>query len=258
MQSYSLTRLSNSLTPEENKVFELQHAKPVFGRYGDIELLTEVQLLLFKLSVITGWKLPEDESYLTVLVDQFVKKIKEDYSVLNTEEVEHAFRKNTQVKDWGKAFNLSLIDQVLIPYINQRREIKEFVERLPQTERLLPMQADWKELCEMNYQQYLTGNYNVDLWPWQMYDEFVKCGMMEESVFEDYKSKSKKLLESKIRLNIFMSTSAKEKNEYQQHLLKLEDGEYDYRIDQDAKKKAIEVLYQTAKENNYTQLFIKE
>lgn len=248
MQSYCSTRLSNSLTPEEKKVFELQFKKPVFERYGDLELQTEVQLLLFKLSVITGWKLPEDESYLTVLVDQFVKKIREDYQHLNAEEVEHAFRKNTQIKDWGKAFNLSLIDQVFIPYTHERREIKEFVERLPENYTLLTMPADWKELCELNYQQFLTGDYKLDLWPWEMYDEFVRCEMMATDAYEDYLTAAYKSIISKECAT----------NDEREKMLEIKTQFLNHpQVIEGAKRLAVVKLYIHAKKQGFKNLFVK-
>jgi hypothetical protein len=150
-----------------------------------MELLTETQLLIFKVAVITGWTLPNDESYMQVLVDQFAKKLREDYPYLNSDEIEHAFRKSgTTTKDWGKAFNLSLIDQVLIPYVNARNDVNEFVSRMHVEEsKQLTYEGDWKKVCEVYYQDYLKGSFNIKLFPAQMYDEFVNSNMMEHDVY---------------------------------------------------------------------------
>jgi hypothetical protein len=76
--------------------------------------------LLLKIHVITGWVIP-DTDLLTILIDQFEKKLIENYGMLNVEEIEYAFRNGgTIVKDWGKSMNLALIDEVLIPYLNHR------------------------------------------------------------------------------------------------------------------------------------------
>lgn len=87
--------------------------------------------LLMKIHVITGWTIP-DSSLLIVLIDQFQKKLVESYPNMNVDEIEWAFRnKGTVVKDWGKAMNLSLIDQVLIPYLDERKTLShELEERL--------------------------------------------------------------------------------------------------------------------------------
>ena len=85
--------------------------------------------LLLKVHVITGWVIP-DTRLMNILVDQFEKKLMEDYSSLNTEEIEYAFRKGgTIVKDWGKGMNLSLIDEVLSPYLNNRLRVSADEEK---------------------------------------------------------------------------------------------------------------------------------
>lgn len=79
--------------------------------------------LLLKIHVITGWVIPDAE-LLTILIDQFQKKMVESYPNTNPEEIEFAFRNNgTTVKDWGKAMNLALIDEVMIPYLQERHRI---------------------------------------------------------------------------------------------------------------------------------------
>lgn len=86
------------------------------------ELSLWPKALLLKIHVITGWVIPASD-LLNILIDQFQKKLIEDYGNLNTEEIEYAFRKSgTIIKDWGKEMNLNLIDQVLIPYLQDRVE----------------------------------------------------------------------------------------------------------------------------------------
>lgn len=91
-------------------------------------LNTWAQALLIKINAITGWIVPEDT--LEILVDQFRKKLSESYKNCNPDEVEYAFRNyGTAVKDWGKQMNLSLIDEVMIPYLNRRYELSYLEER---------------------------------------------------------------------------------------------------------------------------------
>ena len=85
--------------------------------------------LLLKINSITGWVLPES-TMLTVFTDQFKKKISESYGNANPDEVEYAFRNyGTGVKDWGKQMNLSLIDEVMVPYLARRRELSQLEEQ---------------------------------------------------------------------------------------------------------------------------------
>lgn len=109
-------------------MIELKYKSPQIKNIQDVG--TWAKILLLKIHVITGWSLPTDEMIETVLIDQFVKKLNEDYGSLNVDEIEYAFRSSgTRIKDWGKYMNLSLIDEVLIPYCHDRYELSLAEER---------------------------------------------------------------------------------------------------------------------------------
>jgi hypothetical protein len=129
LESYHSSQiLENKLQAEEKKMFDLQFTKPTFSKFGDVELLIQVQVLVAKICVITGWNLPDSEDYKIILHDQFAKKMREDYYSLNADEVEYAFRKyGTGIEDWGKSFNLNLVDNVLVKYMNYRADLRQFV-----------------------------------------------------------------------------------------------------------------------------------
>lgn len=94
-------------------------AKPI-GQLSLAEIKIWSEALLLKIHVITGWVIPTG-NLLNILVDQFEKKLMEDYGSLNHYEIEYAFRsKGTLIPDWGKQMNLQLLDQVLIPYMDDR------------------------------------------------------------------------------------------------------------------------------------------
>lgn len=88
----------------------------------------------------------------------------------------------TGIEDWGKVFNLNMLDKVLLPYMQKRAQVREFTDKQQAAEMLSlpPSPSDWKELCELYYQRYLLGTYNLLLWPEQLYDEFVNCRMMDK------------------------------------------------------------------------------
>lgn len=118
-----------TLSESENKMIELKYKSPQINVIKEVG--TWAKILLLKIHVITGWSLPTDEMIETVLTDQFIKKLQEDYGDLNVDEIEYAFRSGgTRVKDWGKNMNLSLIDEVLIPYCHDRYELSLAEERL--------------------------------------------------------------------------------------------------------------------------------
>lgn len=111
-------------------MIDLKYQSRRFGVLAPHEQRLWAKSLLIKIHVITGWTVPTGE-ILTVLIDQFQKKLLEDYPDMNVDEIEFAFRQNgTVVKDWGKAMNLALIDQVLIPYRAERMRLSnEYEER---------------------------------------------------------------------------------------------------------------------------------
>lgn len=247
-QSTISTDLRTRLTRDEVDVIEVGKKSPAFGRYGEIELLTEVALLIFKIHVITGWKLPDEDAYQKVLTEQMCKKVKEDYFMLNKDEIEYAFRKHS-VKDWGKSFNLSLVDEVLIPFLNHKKELKNFIDRLPKEEKLLPGKSDWKLVIEENYQQFLSGSYKVELWPWEMYDEFVKEKMMEADVYEDWLKAA--------YIKLIAAIPENNEQERRHHDIRSQ-GKAHHAVIELAKRLAIELLFQTAKQKNIKNLFYKK
>jgi hypothetical protein len=123
-----LETLKTNLAPEEQQILAVKYKSAQFGKmeWGDLDLWANA--LLIKINAITGWVVPDDT--LDILVDQFRKKLSESYKNCNPDEVEYAFRNyGTAVKDWGKQMNLSLIDEVMIPYLNRRYELSQLEEQ---------------------------------------------------------------------------------------------------------------------------------
>lgn len=143
-----LNRLEGKLQPDELQIINLKYKSPVFGKMTDGQLFQSVQTLLLKIHVITGWEIPVKE-LMGILIDQLIKKIREDYETLNSDEVEHAFRQ-APVKEWGKALNLNLIDEVVGPYLVKRRQISDMEERSKPApvQKLAPM---WQLDLEIAY-----------------------------------------------------------------------------------------------------------
>ncbi len=109
-------------------ILHMKYAAKRIGQMDDSEINLWAKSLLLKIHVITGWTIPENE-LLIILVDQFKKKLSESYHDMNPEEIEYAFRQyGTAVKDWGKAMNLSLMDQVLPQYLAERKRISHEIE----------------------------------------------------------------------------------------------------------------------------------
>lgn len=152
---------------------------------NDREVMMWGKSLLLKIHVITGWTIP-DKDLLVILVDQFQKKLVESYPDMNTDEIEFAFRQSgTTVKDWGKAMNLSLIDEVLLPYLGERKilshELEERKVPPPQQNILNDQQLEdlLRKDIEDKYQQMRKGRI-----PYGSFDHFkpilVKDKLMKE------------------------------------------------------------------------------
>lgn len=121
------------LTDEQNKINDLAVSSPKIISLNRAELRKHCAALLIRIHVITGWTLPSGD-ILNVLNDQFQKKLIEDYHSFNVDEIEYAFRHTgTNVQDWGKGLNLSLIDKVLWPYELKRRDAGRLLERMEPT-----------------------------------------------------------------------------------------------------------------------------
>lgn len=98
---------------------------------NQITLLNECMVLLLRLSVISGWVIPQAE-LKNILIENLCKKLEESYPELNVNEVEYAFRnKNIGIKDWwGKSFNVALFDEVMIPYLEKRYTVSDLEQRI--------------------------------------------------------------------------------------------------------------------------------
>lgn len=142
--------------------------------------------LLAKIHVITGWVIPQDEM-LNILVDQFQKKLSESYENVNPDEIEYAFRNNTSVKDWGKVLNLAMIDEVMIPYLDSRREIShiEAIKKVPMIEHKEDLSdVAMESWLEATAEIVRTGNFHFDLIPNMLYDWLDKKGKIKKTPAE--------------------------------------------------------------------------
>lgn len=123
---------------------------------NDAEVSAWGKSLLLKIHVITGWIIPDAE-LLTILIDQFQKKMVESYPNTNPQEIEYAFRNfGTTVKDWGKAMNLSLIDEVMIPYLEERKRISHAYEERAAP---VPEQQVMTDAQILDYQRQRTEEF---------------------------------------------------------------------------------------------------
>mgnify|MGYP003421232987 FL=1 len=137
------------------------------------ELELSAYELLLKIHAVRGWTVPVSE-LMDILVKQFSLKMTEKYANVNSEEMMYAFR-NTEleIKDWGKALNLSLIDEVMLPYLEQRFELSRTEENLLNKpimiEDIKPLSKEEKAEWMMDWKM-MGDDINFELIPLQFYD----------------------------------------------------------------------------------------
>ncbi len=166
--------LGQSLLPEEQQIIETKYKSKPFCAMSTDELFVSVHALLLKIHVITGWNAPDKEENLNILIDQVAKKLTEDYATVNIDEMELAFRKNP-VKDWGKNMNLNLIDEVMTPYLQQRKELSRIEET-----KAKPLELPAPEISDEDYLEAVKSTYKLTK-EWRMlpvlaYDILVREG----------------------------------------------------------------------------------
>lgn len=172
-----LTTLKEKLDPEANEIISLKYSGKVFGAMNEDELWFASKTLLLKIHTITGWTIPISE-LMDILIDQFKKKLSEGYKKVNISEIEYAFRnRSIDLKDWGKALNLTMIDEVMLPYLESRLELSKMEESL-KTKSL--MIDEKRELTDEDWEEWLEDmkGYELKLLPCAAYDYLVKKGLL--------------------------------------------------------------------------------
>lgn len=143
-------RETSVLTGDEKLIIERKYVSKKFRELDETEKLFAVKNLLLKIAVITGWPLPNAE-LKNILINNFFKKISEEYFDLNIDEMEYAFRsKGTVIEDWGKEINLNLLDKVLRPYLENRFELSKIEEKLLP----IPERRSWTKEDILNQYRY--------------------------------------------------------------------------------------------------------
>lgn len=209
------------LSKDENQLLEIKYISKPLGSLPEVNLILAVKTLLLKIHVIAGWTVPEKE-LKTILEDQLIKKIKESYSTLNSDEVEYAFRQNF-VQDYGKNMNLALIDQVLNDYLEKRSCVSYAEERY----RVKQIEAPKED--PMTDEEFVELNKNIFIKSKQFQLISPRCyHILKIKLTEDQKEEIKK----KVRA-IFFAIENKEYTTLLSH------QEVEIRINQNCKRWAV-------------------
>lgn len=182
---------------------------PCIGKLSSETLTLHTQALLLKIHVISGWNIPDNDDLLTILQDQFYHKLIEDYSHVNINEIEFAFRKyGTQLKDWGKKVNLNLIDTVMNDYLKARKELSLVEERAsfiqiekpkPTDDQLLQMK---REVVQMKYDSFLKGISSFSLMPESGLATLALDGFCQIELYEDFLDKAFQSIQKRMQDDI--------------------------------------------------------
>jgi hypothetical protein len=172
-----MTEESKSLMPQEKTVLALKYSAKRFGIMDEVERDLMANKAILVISLITGWTVPARLDFMDVLIEQFSKKMLESYSNLNIEEVEYAFRnKGLDIKDWGKALNLALIDEVLQPYLHNRADLSLQEEKISSQ---LPIENNEKQtepMSDQEWDEWLQdiAKYKLNMIPCDSYEYLVR------------------------------------------------------------------------------------
>lgn len=141
----------------------------------DEERWLVAKVLLLKIHAITGWTLPVSEM-MNIFIDQMQKKMQESYRNVTAEEVEYAFRnRGLDIKDWGKELNLTMVDEIMLPYLSTRSELSQFEEHLKNRP---PQIEEKRQLTDQEWDEWIVDikDYRVDLIPVQCYEYLLRSG----------------------------------------------------------------------------------
>ncbi len=188
-------------------MIEMKYAGKTFSKMTEEERWFTAQTLILKIHAIKGWTIPISEM-MDILIDQFQKKLTESYANVTFQEVEYAFRNSgLEIKDWGKAMNLSLIDEVMIPYLEKRFEVSKMEEHIRK-----PVQIDEKkELTPEEKQEWIDEwkvkeVINVDIIPLMFYEFLDKQKMLNISKKQKWEYTEKAATNIKTLLHEDLST----------------------------------------------------
>lgn len=197
-----MINLNQKLLPEESKIIELKYSGKIFGIMDEEERWFASKTLLLKIHTITGWSIPVSEM-MDILIDQFQLKLTEGYKNLTLKEVEYAFRnKTSDIKDWGKVMNLSLFDEVMLPYLEIRFELSKVEESLKKP----IMIEESKELSDEEIAEWICDwkimeKINIELIPLMFYDFITSKGILSPTVAQkwDYATKATQNIKSMLQ-----------------------------------------------------------
>lgn len=149
---------------------------------------TWAKALLVKIHTVTGWVIPTG-NMLTIIIDQFKKKLVEVYGSCNPDEIDYAFRTfGTGVKDWGKQMNLSLIAEVMSEYLTRRIDVSKHEESIATREKAMKPVDRQEDLSDVAMEQWLEDiekrvkakEIQIDFMPMMIFEWLKSKGILSD------------------------------------------------------------------------------
>lgn len=158
MAQLILQRRSGNLADKELSIINASLTGQKIRDLPEQEIGATSMRLLFSISVITGWEIPNNDAYQETLTRQLYLKIKESYGSCTEEEILYAMRNYSQgVEEYGKPINLKLIDDVMVKYISEKQQLANYLERKRQDEN----EERKTEYTEEHYKNDLRKNAQI-------------------------------------------------------------------------------------------------
>ncbi len=125
---------SNQFNEIERKIFDSRQVGKAVSDLSDEELDVSVTGIIFKIAVICGCSLPDQEAHIAALENEFIIFLKDyGYGELTTEEILSAFRMNSnglfdkKVETFGKVFNIDFAGSVIRQYYEKRSDLDRVI-----------------------------------------------------------------------------------------------------------------------------------
>ena len=165
--------------------------------------------------LMVGLKQAEIDAFSEIEKQLFVNFLKNHFSSLTIQEYKNAFELAILGKlplkpediNCYQNFSIAYVSKILTAYrewANKTYNDNRHILEKPVQKELPAACVDWKEYCELSYQQFIKGNYNTDTWAInEMYDEFLSVGYIAENLLEDYEAPAQCTLLKKLENKIF-------------------------------------------------------
>lgn len=171
--------------------------------------------LIKRCMIMVGLKATEIMAMDELEKQMMVDFLQRNFTTLKTDEFILAFELailgklslKTEDVNCYQNFSIAYVSKILTAYrewanktYNDNRHILEQPEQ-----KALPVTCvDWKEYCELSYQQFKKGNYNTDTWAIEsMYREFISVGYIAENLDLNYEAVAESFLLKKLENRLF-------------------------------------------------------